>query len=149
MELLTDTPRQPVLRGLKRKCGQITSDPGMGLADPDCYYAQELGLAPPTLETVEPEAFGALTEEAFWKASTFASLPLAKTETGIGAEPSPHRKQWQDVPCPACDTHNWYWRHCCRSCRKDSTGYEHRLHKCTCHGCAAERGWQFEAADGW
>ena len=149
MELVAAISGQPVPRGLKRDCGQITADPGADLADPHCQCTLGLWLASSIDDRTKPEVFGALIAEAFPTAAASAiSLP-AETETRSQADPGPRREQWLDTPCPACGTHNWHWRHCCRSCRKDSTGYDHRLHKCTCQGCAAERGWQFESADGW
>ena len=149
MELLAAFSGQPVPRGLKRECGQITADPSADLANPGCQYTLGLWLASPINVRTKPEAFGTLIAEAFPAApASSTSLPL-ETETPDQAFPGPSREQWADIPCPARGTHNWHWRHCCRSCRKDSTGYDHRLHKCTCHGCAAERGWQFQSAAGW
>ena len=147
MDLLAAIAGQPIPRGLERGSGLITVDPSADLANPDCQYTVGLWLTTSIDDRTKPEAFGTLISEAFPVAEAPAfSLPV-DVETPSEAAPAPGRVQWEDIPCPACGTRNWYWRHCCRSCRKDSTGYDHWLHKCTCRECTAERGRQFEASD--
>ena len=150
MDLLAAIAGQPpILRGHKRSSGQITADPSADLTNPNCQYTVGLWLASPMDIRTKPDAFGTLISEAFPAAESPAAALPAETDAPSEAAPGPSRVQWDDIPCPTCGTRNWHWRHCCRGCRKDSTGYDHRLHKCTCHGCAAERGWQFETSSGW
>ena len=106
MEPLAAISGQPVPRGLKRECGQITADPSADLANPVCQYALGLWLASPMNGRTKPEAFGTLIAEAFPAAAApAASLPVG-TETPNQAGPGPGREQWVDSPCPACGTHN-------------------------------------------
>ena len=153
MDLVAAFSGQPVQRGLRRDSGQITADQSADLADPHCQYTLGLWLASPiqnpAAERTKPEAFGALMAEAFPVVSAATAALPADIETSSPADPGLDRERWLDTSCPACGTDNWYWRHCCRSCRKDSTGYYHWLHKCTCQQCAEERGWHLESAEDW
>jgi hypothetical protein len=146
MDLLFAISGQPpIRRGPKRKSGEITADPVLraGLSDPNCEYTVGLWLASPMETRTLTGEFGTLISEAFLTdESATPTLPADAQVVPTEGAPPPDQEQWDDIPCPSCGTCNWYWRHCCRSCRKDSTGYGHRLSKCTCEGCSAERGWK-------
>ena len=149
MDLLAAIAGQPpILRGPKRKSGQITADPRAGFTNPNCEYTVGLWLASPIETRTKTDAFGTLISEAFSTVKSAAPALPTEADAPSEAAPGPSRVQWDDIPCPSCGTRNWYWRHCCRSCRKDSTGYDHRLRKCTCEGCATERGWELETDAG-
>ena len=72
MELVAAISGQPVPRGLKRDCGQITADPGADLADPHCQCTLGLWLASSIDDRTKPEVFGALIAEAFPTAAASA-----------------------------------------------------------------------------
>jgi hypothetical protein len=146
MDLLAAIAGQPpILRGLKRRSDATTADPtasSAGLTHPSCEYTVGLWMASPLNSRTVADEFGILITEAFLSNEAAAPTLPAYAEADLTAEAplAPERRQWEDVPCPSCRVRNWHWRHCCRSCGKDSTGYRHWLSKCTCEGCAAERG---------
>ena len=130
MDLLSALTERPVIRrDSKRKSGEITEDSGAASSSQSASsseYAVGLWLSTPTAHRTDADDFMVLMTEAFWPNASGPPMPALP-------------EQWDDVRCGSCDGYNWFWRHYCRSCGKDSLGWRHWA-DCGCAECVAERG---------
>ena len=146
MDLLAAiTGQPPIHRGPKRKSGEITADPvatSAALSEPSCEYTVGLWMSTPMDRRTDTDDFSILIAEAFLSNDPAPAQAHLGTEANTTSEPpAPFESgQWDNIRCASCGELNWFWRHCCRSCGKDSTGYRHWPTKCACYACVAERG---------
>ena len=145
MDLLDALAKRPVIHsGSKRKSGEITEDAeaaSSSQSGPGCEYAVGLWLTTSMTHRTDTDDFRTLMKEAFLpSAPGMDGKDPAIESKPIALPPAPAlREQWDDVRCAASGEYNWFWRHYCRSCGKDSTGWRH-WSGCVCAACVAERG---------